>query len=175
MALRDRKGPLRRGGPVAAGVDLRVMPDTFTVEFDGGLLRRGFSLYVFDVTCPDGEHVHYVGMTGSRSGVPPQSLLWRMATNVTGHSAKLRQVEQYLVKRGIDPTACKFRFIGHGPILDGAVEGGRKQVLALEKQLAEDLKAAAYDVMNTVTSTGPLDAELYAPVRAAFAAEFPNL
>src|SRR4051794_20252833 len=119
------------------------MPDTFIVEFDGGILRRGFSLYVFDVTRPDGEHVLYVGMTGSRSGVAPQSLLWRLAANVSG-TVELRRVHGHLEKRGIDPTACKFRVVGHGPVVDGAVEGGRKQVEALEKQLAADLTAAGY-------------------------------
>jgi len=44
-----------------------------------------------------------------------------------------------------------------------------------EKQLARDLKAAGYDVMNEVRWNAPLDEKLYEPVRAAFAAEFPGL
>ena len=51
----------------------------------------------------------------------------------------------------------------------------RDQVAALEKRLAEDLKAAGYDVMNTVRSSAVLDEALYEEVRAAFAEEFPGL
>lgn len=37
------------------------MPDTLSVEFDGGLLRRGFSLYVIEATTPAGDKLLYVG------------------------------------------------------------------------------------------------------------------
>jgi hypothetical protein len=52
----------------------------------------------------------------------------------------------------------------HKPIYD--------QVAALEKNLAEDLKAAGYDVMNTVRSIALLDEALDEQMRAAFAEDF---
>jgi hypothetical protein len=51
----------------------------------------------------------------------------------------------------------------------------RDKVGAIEKQLAEDLKAAGYDVMNEVRWRSSLDSDLYEPVRAAFAIEFSDL
>lgn len=51
----------------------------------------------------------------------------------------------------------------------------RDIVGAMEKALAEALAAAGYDVLNTVKWKPPLDAGLWAPVRAAFAEAFPRL
>ena len=48
----------------------------------------------------------------------------------------------------------------------------RDQVAALEKWLAEDLKAAGYDVMNTVRTSSVLDEALYGQVRAAWPRSF---
>jgi hypothetical protein len=91
-------------------------------------------------------------------------------------------VRNNLERRGIDPAQCQFRMVGHGPIFDEAPNKNfeahkpiRDKVGAIEKKLAEDLKTAGYDVMNEVRCKAPLDQELYEPVRAAFAAEFPGL
>ena len=51
----------------------------------------------------------------------------------------------------------------------------RDIVAALEKALADALKAAGYDVMNVVRCRKPLDEELFARVRAAYATYFPAL
>ena len=45
----------------------------------------------------------------------------------------------------------------------------------LEKALAEAMAAAGYVVMNTVKSRHPVDAGMFAGVRAAFGVEFPGL
>ncbi len=90
-------------------------------------------------------------------------------------------VRNNLEKRGVDPVDCKFRMVGRGPVFDEPVTKTmeshkpiRDQVAALEKKLAEDLRATGYDVMNTVRSSAVLDETLYEQVRAAFAEEFPG-
>ncbi len=157
------------------------MPKTVTVTLDGAMLRRGFWLYVWEITTPDGKEVLYVGRTGDNSSPYAQSLFNRLGQNL-GALANASMVRNNLEKRGIDPARCQFRMVGHGPIFNevpnkdfAAHKPIRDKVGAIEKKLAEDLVAVGYDVMNQVRWNTPLDPELYEPVRAAFAAEFPAL
>lgn len=155
--------------------------DTFTVDLDGGMLRRGFWLYVWEIATPAGQRVLYVGRTRDSSSPNAQSLFNRMGQNL-GTLATSSMVRNNLDKRGIDPIECKFRMVGHGPIFEepagktmDAHKPVRDQVAAMERRLAEDLAAAGYDVMNIVRSRAALDDAVYAEVRAAFAEEFPGL
>lgn len=157
------------------------MPDTYVVPLDGDILRRGFWLYVWEITTPTEENVLYVGRTGDNPSPKAQSLFNRLTQNL-GTLARTSMVRNNLEKRGIDPAACKFRMVGYGPIFDEVAGGDfeahkliRDKVGAVEKRLSEDLQAAGYDVMNEVRWKPPLDDELYASVRVAFAAEFPGL
>ena len=157
------------------------MPKTFTVTLDGAMLQRGFWLYVWEITTPDGRRVLYVGRTGDNSSPYAQSLFNRLGQNL-GTLVNASMVRNNLKKRGIDPAQCQFRMVGHGPIFDEvpnkdfeAHKPIRDKVGAIEKQLAEDLKEAGYDVMKEVRWNAPLDQALYEPVRAAFVVEFPGL
>jgi hypothetical protein len=168
---------------VAAGrriaEDGRVSPSTYTVSLDGGTLERGFWLYAWKVTTAAGQTLLYVGRTGDSSSVNAQSPFNRMGQHL-GSAKNSSMLRNHLGKRGIIPEQCVFRLVAHGPILD---EAGDKEthyerrdlVGALEKKLAEDLVAAGYDVMNKVNCLKPLNQELYADVRAAFADAFPGL
>lgn len=144
-------------------------------------MRRGFWLYVWEITTPTRERVLYVGRTGDSSSPNAQSLFNRMGQNL-GTLATSSMVRNNLDKRGVDPVECEFRMVGHGPIFEEpasktmeAHKPVRDQVAAMEKRLAQDLLAAGYDVMNTVRSRAALDDAAYADVRAAFAAEFGGL
>lgn len=157
------------------------MPETFTVTLDGAMLRRGFYLYVWDITPPDGEKVLYVGRTGDSSSPNAQSLFNRLGQNL-GTLATSSMVRNNLENRGIDPTHCRFDMVGYGPIFNEPPEKTmqahkplRDKVGAAEKKLAEDLREAGYDVMNEVRCNAPLDEGVYKPVRAAFAAHFTGL
>ena len=157
------------------------MAATFTVTLDGAMLRRGFWLYVWEITTPNGDRLLYVGRTGDSSSPNAQSLFNRMGHNL-GTLATSSMVRNNLEKRGVDPVECNFRMVGCGPVFDEpatktmeAHKPIRDQVAALEKKLAEDLSASGYDVMNTVRSNAVLDEALYHPVRAAFAEAFPDL
>ena len=157
------------------------MAATFTVTLDGAMLRRGFWLYVWEITTPTGDKVLYVGRTGDSSSPNAQSLFNRMGQNL-GTLATSSMVRNNLEKRGVDAVECNFCMVGRGPIFDepatktmDAHRPIRDQVAALERKLAEDLKAAGYDVMNTVRSNAVLDEALYEQVRAAFARELPGL
>lgn len=43
-----------------------LQPALRQLSFSGGLLARGFWLYVWEITTPGGQRVHYVGRTGAR-------------------------------------------------------------------------------------------------------------
>ena len=145
------------------------------------MLRRGFWLYVWEITTPSGDKVLYVGRTGDSSSPNAQSLFNRMGQNL-GTLSTSSMVRNNLEKRDVDPVEREFRMVGRGPVFDepatktmDAHKPIRDQVAALEKRLAEDLEAAGYDVMNTVRSSAVLDEVLYEQVRVAFAEELPGL
>lgn len=157
------------------------MPEIFTVTLDGAMLRRGFYVYVWEITPPDGKKVLYVGRTGDSSSPNAQSLFNRLGQNL-GTLATSSMVRNNLEKRCIDPTQCQFDMVGYGPIFDevpgkhmDAHKPIRDKVGAAEKRLAEDLADAGYDVMNQVRCNAALEVEVYEQVRAAFAARFEGL
>ena len=72
--------------------------------------------------------------------------------------------------------------MAYGPILGEAKSRSmedhkliRNVIGAMEKQLATDLSAAGYQVMNEVRCSWELDRQRYRRVRSAFAADFPGL
>jgi len=155
-----------------------MAPKTFTVSLDGGVLERGFWLYVWEVTSPDGRTLVYVGRTGDSSSANAQSPFARMGQHL-GSARNSSMLRNHLGDHQVDPERCTFRLIAHGPILPEATgieahKESRDVIAAMEKKLAEDLKSAGYEVMNHVACHKPLDHDLYAAVRAAFAAELVN-
>ena len=154
-------------------------PDTHAFAFSGQLLQRGFWLYVWEIQAPDATPIYYVGRTGDSSSPNAQSPFNRMGQHL-GFNVNSNVLRRRLEACGIAPEACTFRLIAHGPVLAEAqsVEEHRRSrdlVAALEKGLAEAMTAAEYDVMNAVHCRMPLDGELFATVRAAFAQHFPRL
>ncbi len=145
------------------------------------MLQRGFWLYVWEVIQPTGATLHYVGRTGDSSSVNAQSPFARMSQHL-GFGKHSMMLRSHLADRRVDPQVCAFRLIAHGPVLPEAENkdkdihrSRRDAVAAMERALCEELKAAGYDVLNTVRSRMTLDAEVYAAVREAFAANFPLL
>jgi hypothetical protein len=158
---------------------LGVDPHTYVVGFDGGSLRRGFWLYVWEVTASSGERVYYVGRTGDSSTPNAQSPFNRMGQHL-GFLKNQNMLRRHLGARNVDPDQCKFRLVAHGPILDEAETwddhcARRDVVAALEEALEKTMRAVGYDVMNIVRSRKPLDKLLFGRVRDAFATEFPEL
>ncbi len=149
------------------------------LSFDGSLLKRGFWLYVWEITAPDGEALYYVGRTGDSSSKNAQSPFTRIGQHL-GFNARSNPLRRHLLARGVDPDECRFRFVAHGPIAEEAEEPDehrrrRDDVAAFERELAKAMGEAGYLVINTVASRKPLDAERFRGIRAAFAVYFPGL
>lgn len=153
---------------------------TQSITFDGRFLQRGFWLYAWEVTLPDGEIVVYVGRTGDSSSANAASPFNRMAQHL-GNTPTSSMLRNHLGTRGVDPHACAFRIVAHGPLFAETAKnltdhaGPRDVIAGMEKRLAADMADAGYDVVNTVNSTKTLDEALYATVRAAFVEHFAKL
>jgi hypothetical protein len=162
-------------------------PATHILTLPGPMLRRGFWLYVWRVETPTGDLL-YVGRTGDNSSPYATAPYTRMGQHL-GSVDTQNALRKHLDKRDLALPECTFQLITHGPLYDeiAKAEGVTHEALmaahkplrdivgAMEKALADDLAAAGYAVLNTVNCKWPLDPILWAPVRAAFAAHFPNL
>jgi len=152
---------------------------THRLEFNGGILQRGFWLYIWEITPPSGEAIYYVGRTGDSSSPFAQSPFNRMGQHL-GFNKNSNVLRRRLKLLGIHPEACRFQLVTHGPILEEAGHptehlARRNHVAALEKALAEALLAAGYAVVNKVHCRHRLDEEVFFKVKAAFSDAFPKL
>jgi len=162
-------------------------PATHVLTLPGPMLRRGFWLYVWRVETPEGELL-YVGRTGDNSSPHATAPYTRMGQHL-GSVATQNALRKHLEKRGVALEACAFHLVSHGPLYDevAKADGATRAALmaahtplrdivgAMEKALADDLRAAGYTVLNTVHCKWPLDSVLWEPVRVAFAEHFPRL
>ena len=151
------------------------------VRFEGGILRRGFWLYVWEVTPAEQGPLYYVGRTGDSSSTNAQSPFNRMGQHL-GFAKNSNMLRRHLMQHGAVPESCAFRLIALGPIEQEATTPGRREhdlrrdlVAAMEKALAELLASSGLKVMNHVVSRKPLDEARFAQVRTAFAKAFPQL
>jgi hypothetical protein len=151
------------------------------VRFEGGVLQRGFWLYVWEVTPADKAPLYYVGRTGDSSSTNAQSPFNRMGQHL-GFAKNSNMLRRHLIQHGAVPESCAFRLIALGPIEQEARTPGRREhdqqrdlVAAMEKALAELLASSGLKVMNRVVSRKPLDESRFAQVRTAFEKAFPQL
>lgn len=151
------------------------------VRFDGGILQRGFWLYVWEITTPEGAVLYYVGRTGDSSSTNAQSPFNRMGQHL-GFGENSNMVRRHLRKYGADPERCAFRLVALGPLEEESKADSRHEhdvrrdiVAAMEKALAGLIAAAGCQVMNQVTRRKSLDVVRFAEVHAAFAHAFPVL
>jgi hypothetical protein len=153
---------------------------THKLTMPGAMLERGFWLYVWSVTTPEGDNMLYVGRTGdssSHKAAPPYSRMGQHLGNVKASNA----LRAHLVKVGIKPEACaEYQLISHGPIFAECCDmethrAPRDVVAALEKRLADTLRDAGYRVLNTVNCKKPVDEKLWTRVRDSFVEHFPKI
>src|SRR5208337_1786960 len=127
---------------------------THELTFNGGLLERGFWLYIWEITTPQQTHLYYVGRTGDSSSNNAQSPFNRMGQHL-GFNDKGNPLRRYLRAEGADPEKCSFRLVTHGPILEEATTTGehrkrRDRIGAMEKALSAATASAGYNVMNPI-------------------------
>ena len=159
---------------------------TRRLTLPGAMLARGFWLYVWRIETPKGEML-YVGRTGDSSS-PHASPPFTRMTQHLGKQKNSNALRRNLLTAGIEAEDCKsFDLIAHGPIFDEVPSDGTREermekhkplrdiVAEMDKQLADDLTKAGYNVLNVMHSKKPLDVVLWKDVRTAFAKHFERL
>jgi hypothetical protein len=150
-----------------------------TVVLPGAMLAHGFWLYVWKAETARGPLL-YVGRTGDGSSpfaTPPYQRMGQHLSN----QEKQNALRRHLKLREIEAEHCKsFQMTCFGPLFEqqanmDAHRGPRDIVAALEKKLADMLRAAGYDVLNTVSCRIPVNDELWTKVKNAFASGYPRL
>jgi hypothetical protein len=163
------------------GVEVTTHAVLHELQFDGSVLRRGFWLYVWEITPAGQPPLYYVGRTGDSSSTNAQSPFNRMGQHL-GLGEKSNMLRKHLGKHQIEPEICAFRLVALGPLEQEseAVERTehdkrRDVVAAMEKALAAAMREVGYQVMNEVSSRKSLDLERFRDVLRAFAEKFPLL
>lgn len=156
-----------------------MSPTTHEVIFSGRLLRRGFWLYIWDITTPDANHLYYVGRTGDSSSRYAQSPFNRLGQHL-GFNKNSNVLRRRLQASGIDADNCTYRLVAYGPIFQEAktVEEHRERrdrIAAFEKALGAAMTEAGYMVTNPIRCRIELDLEAFEAVRVAFARHFEKL
>ncbi len=152
----------------------------YTLSFNGGLLERGFWLYVWEIVPANGNAVLYVGMTGDSSSANAQSPFNRLSQHL-GRNRHANALRRQLVAKDIEPESCRsFEMVAYGPIFphastDAEHKASWRLVAAMEKALRDALHTAGYRVLNDVRSLQDLDEEHWQAVVAAFAGRFSSL
>ena len=96
------------------------------VRFEGGVLERGFWLYVWEVTPADQALLYYVGRTGDSSSTNAQSPFNRMGQHL-GFARNSNMRRRHLMQHGAVPESCAYRLIALGPIQQEARTPGRRE------------------------------------------------
>ena len=146
----------------------------------GGLLERGFWLYVWNIDAPSGRYL-YVGRTGDSASPYAASPFNRVGLHLNlKRNAKGNSLARRLAAQGVDPTKCSFELFAIGPIFSEqpnmeSHKPIRNQVGALEKALAERLLDRGYNVIGTHQSKSPLNQELFQRVAEIIDRRFPQV
>lgn len=132
------------------------------MSFDGALLGRGFWLYVLRIT--DGvRNVLYVGRTGDSSSPHASSPFKRIGQHLdAGPNAKGNSLARQLKRAGLSPVRCAFEMVAVGPLFPEQENMERHKILrdqagALERALADHLRAAGHAVIGTHPRSVPCD------------------
>jgi hypothetical protein len=138
-------------------------------SFSGQILRRGFWIYVWEITGPDGAKHHYVGRTGDSSSLFAASPFVRVGRHLDSReNAKSNSLHKCLTKAGLDPKACAFAMHAVGPLFpeqtDPEEHRRHRDVLAcIEAELADRLRST---VLGTHQRPRCCDDELLQPTLA---------
>ncbi len=137
---------------------------TYSMSFDGSLLKRGFWLYVWDIQTQT-ERYLYVARTGDSSSSNAASPFARIGQHLDfRNNAKANSIARRLKENKIDPLSAKFEMLAIGPLFPEQSSFAdhkvyRDQMAALEKALAEHLRKNGYIVLGNHQSKKEINAE----------------
>lgn len=93
--------------------------DVFTAQLEGELLKRGFWIYVWQITSKDGKKVYYVGRTGDSSSCNAASPFSRLSAHLDiRRNARGNSMYRRLMEADISPVSARFKLCAYGPIFN---------------------------------------------------------
>jgi hypothetical protein len=135
------------------------------MRFNGALLGRGFWIYVWRITDGDRE-ILYVGRTGDSSSPHASSPFKRICQHLdAGPNAKANSLARQLKREGYPPERCAFEMVAVGPLFPEQSDMElhktfRDQAGALERALADHLRAAGRTVIGSHPPAVPCDEKI---------------
>jgi hypothetical protein len=146
---------------------------SYSLKFTGGMLERGFWLYVWRVRCGR-RNLFYVGRTGDSSSQFAASPFARLGQHLDVRAkATANMLLRHIRKASFPPLSCRFHLITVGPIYpeQGSLEKHRRfrdVVAPMEAALAEHLRSFGLRVVGKHSSKHPLNTRAFAPVLRRF-------
>jgi hypothetical protein len=153
---------------------VRPSVNLHSVAFRGGILERGFWLYVWKVSHASGTAL-YVGRTGDSSSAFAASPFSRLGQHLDVRAtATANMLLRNLRKAGVDPFVSSFELFAVGPIFpeqpDLIAHRKHRDILGpLETALAAHFKSAGHIVLGTHPKSKPYDGKIFAKVLAHLA------
>ena len=139
--------------------------NSYTMAFDGELLKRGFWLYVWEILF-NGEKYIFIGRTGNSSSANAASPFNRVSQHFDfRETAKGNTLARRLRENNIDPDASNFRMIALGPIFQeqksvDTHKQYRDQMATLEYEIASYLKWQGFEVIGKYQKGSSIDQTL---------------
>ncbi|MCC6491119.1 MAG: hypothetical protein IT364_26765 [Candidatus Hydrogenedentes bacterium] len=149
------------------------------MRFDGHLLKRGFWLYVWEITGPQ-THLVYIGRTGDSSSSRASSPFKRIGQHLDpGPNARGNALCKQLKKAEVEYEACTFEMVAIGPIWPeqdnfDAHKPIRDQMAALERAVADELQQRGYRVLGTHPRRGNSNEVILQQLRDLLDPKFPT-
>ncbi len=153
------------------------MLQSFSMLFDGHLLKRGFWLYVWKIKGPRSHYV-YVGRTGDSSSPHASSPFKRIGQHLDpSPKARGNALGKQLRKAGVNYEECSFEMIAVGPIFPEQATFKahvplRDQMAALERALADELRQRGYLVLGSHPCVGTPDPSVLHQVKEILTPKF---
>lgn len=146
---------------------------SYNLKFTGGMLERGFWLYVWRVRCGR-RSFFYVGRTGDSSSQYAASPFARLGQHLDVRAkATANMLLRHIHSAAFPPLSCRFELITVGPIYpeQASLEKHRRFrdiVAPMEAALAQHLRSLGLAVVGKHSSKHPLDRRAFAPVLRRF-------
>src|SRR5271170_1962311 len=154
------------------------MLNSYSMTFDGDILKRGFWLYVWEIKGTNSHHL-YVGRTGDSSSANASSPFKRIGQHLDpSPRAKGNALGKQLRHAGIDCGDCMFEMTAIGPIFTEQSDFGshipfRDKMAAIERAVSDELKRRSYIVLGTHPRIGTVEPNLLGEITSLLDRRFP--
>ena len=133
--------------------------ETYEIKFQSAILRRGFWIYVVQITDSKGKKYYYVGRTGDSSSVNAASLFVRLGRHFENKKkAKGNTLWRAIEREEIDKDKLSFQIVGFYLQKEEKQKEKYqkiiKEISCVEDKLHKDLEKVVGEVLGTQWKNG---------------------